>query len=62
MGNLGDWKALDGSLNEMRIDDGPGYRLYFVRRGAAIVVLLCGGDKRTQNADIRTARRLAAEV
>jgi putative addiction module killer protein len=46
----------------MRIHDGPGYRVYFVQRGAALVVLLCGGDKSTQAGDIRTAKQLASEL
>jgi putative addiction module killer protein len=46
-------------VSELRIDYGPGYRLYFCRRGAAIVVLLCGGDKRTQAVDIDAAKELA---
>jgi len=46
----------------MRIDYGPGYRLYFVRRGAAVVVLLCGGNKRNQDRDIALALELAREV
>lgn len=45
----------------MRIDHGPGYRVYITRRGSALVVVLVGGDKRTQAADIRTAKRIAAE-
>jgi putative addiction module killer protein len=43
----------------MRIDDGPGYRIYYVHRGAQIVILLCGGDKRTQSGDIKRAQKLA---
>jgi putative addiction module killer protein len=46
----------------MRIDYGPGYRLYFTRRGAVVVILLCGGDKRTQSADIAEAERLAEDL
>jgi putative addiction module killer protein len=46
----------------MRIDYGPGYRIYFTRRGDTIVVLLCGGDKRTQDRDIARARELAREI
>ena len=46
----------------MRLDYGPGYRVYYVRRGAVIVVLLCGGDKNTQQRDIRRAQMLAAEL
>lgn len=58
-GNPGDVKALGGGLSEMRIDYGPGYRVYFVRRGAVVVVLLCGGDKGSQRQDIERARVLA---
>ena len=58
-GNLGDWKALRDGISEMRIDAGPGYRLYFTRRGLTIVILLCGGDKRTQDTDIKRAIEIA---
>lgn len=58
-GNLGDWKPLRDGVSEMRIDVGPGYRLYFLRRGNTVVVLLCGGDKRKQDADIERAIDLA---
>jgi putative addiction module killer protein len=61
-GNPGDTKSLGGGLLEMRVDCGPGYRVYYVRRGAVVVVLLCGGDKRTQQRDIRRAHTLAAEL
>jgi putative addiction module killer protein len=61
-GNPGDVKSLGSSLLEMRADYGPGYRIYYVRRGTVIVVLLCGGDKRTQQRDIRRALTLAAEL
>ena len=54
-GNFGDVKALRDGVSEMRIDWGPGYRVYFGRDGQAVVVLLCGGDKRRQDADIRKA-------
>jgi putative addiction module killer protein len=46
----------------MRIDHGPGYRVYFTRKGTALVILLCGGDKRTQNADIRKAITIADDL
>jgi putative addiction module killer protein len=46
----------------MRIEYGPGYRIYFTRRGRTVYVLLCGGDKSNQNRDIRTARQLAKEI
>lgn len=61
-GNLGDVKSAGGGVSEMRIDYGPGYRVYFFRRGDEIIVLLCGGDKRTQNVDIAEAKRLKAEI
>jgi putative addiction module killer protein len=58
-GNLGDWKSLRDGVSEMRIDVGPGYRLYFTRRGNMVIVLLCGGDKRKQDADIGRAVAIA---
>jgi len=58
-GNLGDWRTLRDGVSEMRIDVGAGYRLYFTRRGLTIIILLCGGDKRTQDADIKRAINLA---
>jgi len=62
LGNLGDSKSLGGGLMELRVDYGPGYRVYFVRRGASLVVLLRGGDKRRQRQDIERALELAEEV
>ncbi|HJW78943.1 MAG TPA: type II toxin-antitoxin system RelE/ParE family toxin, partial [Beijerinckiaceae bacterium] len=61
LGNFGDAKPVGGGVAELRIDCGPGYRIYFVRRGKALVILLCGGDKGTQAGDIRKARSLAEE-
>lgn len=61
-GHFGDVRGVGGMISEMRIDVGPGYRMYFVRRQADIVVLLCGGDKSTQRRDIARARSLAAEL
>lgn len=61
-GNFGDVKPTRASVSEMRIDTGPGYRVYFFRRGKDIVVLLCGGDKKSQNADIAEAVRLKEEI
>jgi putative addiction module killer protein len=61
-GNPGDVRSLGEGLLEMRIDYGPGYRVYFVRKGPVIVVLLCGGDKRWQPRDIALARALAAAL
>lgn len=58
-GNAGDVKPVGEGVSEMRIDAGPGYRVYFTRRGREIVVLLAGGDKSTQSKDIKTALQLA---
>jgi len=57
--HFGDVRPAGGALREMRINTGPGYRLYFVQRGTKIVVLLCGGDKGSQGRDIATAKSLA---
>jgi putative addiction module killer protein len=62
IGNPGDVKPAGGGISEMRIDYGPGYRVYFVERGNAVVILLAGGDKRTQDRDIATARELARNL
>lgn len=62
VGNPGDVKPVGGGLSEMRIDYGSGYRVYFVSRGASLIVLLAGGDKRTQASDIAKARLLASEL
>lgn len=61
-GNLGDWGPIEGDVSELRIDYGPGYRLYFTRRGRVLVVILCGGDKSTQKRDIRRALRISSEL
>ena len=62
LGNLGDVKPVGSGVSEMRIDYGPGYRVYFIRRGDTVVVLLCGGDKQAQDRDIARARELAREI
>ena len=61
-GNPGDVRPVGGGVSEMRIDYGPGYRVYFVSRGSTLVILLCGGDKKSQRADIKKARALAREI
>lgn len=61
-GLLGDVKPVGEGVSELRVDYGPSYRVYFVRRGAEVIILLCGGDKRTQERDISRAKALAAEV
>ncbi|PKO84507.1 MAG: addiction module antitoxin RelB [Betaproteobacteria bacterium HGW-Betaproteobacteria-11] len=60
-GNFGDAKPVRDGVSEMRIDYGPGYRLYFMQRGSVWVLLLAGGDKSTQQADIRAAIEIAKE-
>lgn len=60
-GNFGDAKPLREGVSEMRIDYGPGYRLYFIQSGPVLVVLLAGGDKSTQDADIKRAIEIAKE-
>jgi len=62
LGNPGNVKPVGSGVSEMRVDYGPGYRVYFVRRGDTVVVLLCGGDKRNQDRDIARAIGLAQEV
>jgi len=59
IGNPGDVRPVGGDVSEMRVDDGPGYRVYFVQRGKTLIILLAGGDKRTQDRDISTALELA---
>lgn len=61
-GNAGDVKAVGAGVCEMRIDIGPGYRVYYKQTDRTIIVILCGGDKSSQDKDIRKARRIAAEL
>jgi putative addiction module killer protein len=61
-GNPGDVKPVGEGVSELRISYGPGYRVYFVRDGSIVYVLLCGGDKSTQDKDIRLAKKLAQQL
>lgn len=57
LGNLGDFKSIGEGVMELRVDYGPGYRIYFAQSGATIILLLCGGDKSTQDQDILRAKQ-----
>jgi putative addiction module killer protein len=60
-GNRGDWKPIEGNLFEMRVHFGPGYRIYCKDTGQEIIILLCGGDKSSQQSDIEKAKKIALE-
>ncbi len=62
LGLFGDMRSVGEGVSELRIDFGPGYRVYFTRRGLVVVILLCGGDKASQSRDIARAQTLATEV
>ena len=62
IGNAGDVRPVGEGVSEIRIDYGPGYRVYFIRRGRTLVILLCGGDKKSQRKDIAVAKRMAKEA
>ncbi|MEA2891707.1 MAG: hypothetical protein QOI05_2500 [Bradyrhizobium sp.] len=62
IGNAGDMRSVGEGVSEIRIDYGPGYRVYSTRRGRTLVVLLCGGDKKSQRKDIALAKRMAKEA
>lgn len=61
-GNFGDAKSVGGGVSELRIPYGPGYRVYYTRRGDTLVILLCGGDKGSQSRDIEKAKQMAKEA
>jgi putative addiction module killer protein len=61
LGNFGDCRSVGGGVSEFRIPYGPGYRVYFGRKGDSVVLLLCGGDKRTQSGDIALAQQYWAQ-
>jgi putative addiction module killer protein len=61
-GNFGDTRSVGAGVNEMRVDYGPGYRVYYVQRGTRVVIVLCAGDKRTQTRDIRRAHAIAQDL
>lgn len=60
-GNPGDVKPVGDGISELRISYGPGYRVYFIQRGAVLIILLCGGDKSSQSKDIKQAKELAEQ-
>ena len=62
LGNPGDAKPVGDGVSKLRVDHGPGYRVYFIQRGEVVIVLLAGGDKSTQDKDIRTAKALAKDL
>jgi putative addiction module killer protein len=62
VGNFGDVKPIGDKVSELRVDYGPGYRVYLTQRGRRIYLLLCGGDKRSQNSDIALARKMVEEL
>src|SRR5690606_2916319 len=61
LGNPGDVKPVGEGISEMRIDYGPGYRVYFIRQGSIVAILLCGGDKSSQDSDIKIAKAIASQ-
>ncbi|MBU1187752.1 MAG: type II toxin-antitoxin system RelE/ParE family toxin [Gammaproteobacteria bacterium] len=62
LGNFGDWKSIGSGVSELRVDYGPGYRIYLTRQENSVVILLAGGTKKSQNRDIKRAISLAQEL
>jgi len=62
LGNFGDWKSIGSGVSELRVDYGPGYRIYLTRQGNSVVILLAGGTKKSQSRDIKRAISLAQEL
>lgn len=60
--NLGEWRSVGGGFSEMRVNFGPGYRLYFTRRANVVIVMLAGGDKSSQASDIKRAQRILKDL
>jgi putative addiction module killer protein len=62
LGNFGDWKSIGSGVSELRVDYGPGYRIYLTRQGNSVLILLAGGTKKSQSRDIKRAISLAQEL
>lgn len=62
LGNMGDVKPVGEGISEMRIDFGPGYRVYFKKTGKKVILLLCGGNKSSQEADLKAVKHMAKDL